>query len=84
MGLSKAADRFLLRRSSLLTHVQTGDDKTAVDNYWLVQGWLDRFPHYRRYRLVSFFRQPFMHTLTHENVPASYAYISPKNNRKKH
>ncbi|CAM9255739.1 unnamed protein product [Pylaiella littoralis] len=27
---------------------QTGDDKTAVDNYWLVQGWLERFPQYRR------------------------------------
>ncbi|CAN0472489.1 unnamed protein product, partial [Laminaria digitata] len=27
---------------------KTGDDATAVDNYWLVQGWLDRFPQHRR------------------------------------
>ncbi|CAM9570665.1 unnamed protein product [Scytosiphon promiscuus] len=26
---------------------KTGDDKTAADNYWLVQGFLDRFPQYR-------------------------------------
>ncbi|CAM9473164.1 unnamed protein product [Ectocarpus sp. 13 AM-2016] len=33
--------------SDTVTDYQTGDDKTAVDNYWLVQGWLDRFPRYR-------------------------------------
>eukprot|EP00904_Undaria_pinnatifida_P014235 jgi/Undpi1/9942/HiC_scaffold_28.g12396.m1 len=33
--------------SDTLTDYQIGDDATAVDNYWLVQGWLDRFPHYR-------------------------------------
>ena len=35
-----------------LLRPQIGDDATAVDNYWLVQGWLDRFPHYRRLLLV--------------------------------
>lgn len=33
--------------SDTVADYKTGDDKTAVDNYWLVQGWLDRFPQYR-------------------------------------
>ncbi|CAM9750410.1 unnamed protein product, partial [Hapterophycus canaliculatus] len=33
--------------SDTASDYETGDDKTATDNYWLVQGWLDRFPQYR-------------------------------------